>query len=61
VANILQIIEQEVATVTAILPLIDAVIAQIPTVVPPVVQTPPVSFKVSGHVYSFVGVFTKVS
>lgn len=60
-ANILQIIEQEVATVTSILPLIDAVIAQIPTAVPPVVQTPAVNFKVAGHVYSFVGVFTKVS
>ncbi len=60
-ANILQIIEQEVATTTAILPLIDTVVAALVSSVPPVVQTPAVNFKVGGHVYSFVGVFSKIS
>lgn len=60
-ASILQLIETEVSTVTAILPLIDAELGNLTASLPSVAQTPAVNFKIAGHVFSFVGVFTKVS
>jgi hypothetical protein len=59
--NILQLVESEVSTQVAILPLIEAEITNLATAIPAVAQTKPVNFKVGSHVFSFVGVFTKVS
>jgi hypothetical protein len=60
-ASIIQLIETELPVVEVFLPIIESGLASVVASLPSVYNTPPVSVRIGGHVYSASLVLNKVS